>query len=399
MSRIEVPSMVSRRSIVTPRRMCALVAVVSTAMAVAAVAQTPPKNLHLVDDHWTAWHPPMEFPEGAKVHTIVRGDTLWDLSGEFYGDSYLWPQLWEQNQYIEDAHWIYPGDPLVVSVEVVPVDELGAVDLGDDGDDERLRLGSGTTAPQPLGTEDDIYCSGYIGAVDEEFGYQVTGSEYQALSPAVDGHAALADVRGVYGPSDTVKVDLTFGDIVYVDGGHDGGLSPGMVFTVLRRGEEIPNRSSGEVEGRLFHYHGRVRILSVQPDTAIAEIVHACNSVWVGDALKPFVPEPVPLGRRVGSIPPNDPAPIEELEGKGQILAAKDGNVSLGQDHVVFIDRGGDDGAAPGDIYTIYRRNQDGFPPIVLGELAVLSVHETSSVAKILESRYTIYIGDLLHLK
>ena len=24
---------------------------------------------------------------------------------------YLWPQIWDQNRYITDAHWIYPGDP------------------------------------------------------------------------------------------------------------------------------------------------------------------------------------------------------------------------------------------------------------------------------------------------
>ena len=391
----------------TPRKVCVLVSVLLTVLSAAAVGQSPPRDLHQVDDHWTAWQPPMEFPEGARVHTIAQGDTLWDLAGEFFGDPYLWPQLWEQNQYITDSHWIYPGDPLVVSVEVVPVEQLGSVDLGGgavgDGtgsrDEERLKLGSNTNAPQPLGTEDDIYCSGYVGAVDEEFGYHLTGSEYQALSPSVKGTASRADKNGLYGPIDTVKVDLSFGDIVYVDGGRAAGLSPGLVFTVLGRGKEVMNPKAGEIEGRLYHYQGRVRILSVQQDSAIAEIISACDSIRVGDALKPFVPEPVPLGRRVGAIPANDPVSIEALDDAGQILATKNNMVTLGQDHVVYIDQGMDDGVVPGDIYTIYRRNQEGFPPIVLGELAVLAVHETSSVAKILESRYTVYVGDLLDLK
>ncbi len=382
----------------TPRKVCALVTVACAMVSLAAFAQSPPRDLHLVDDHWTAWHPPMEFPPGAQIHTIVVGDTLWDLSGEFYGDPYLWPQLWEQNQYIEDAHWIYPGDPLVVSVEVVPVEELGAVDLGDDSSDERLRLGSGATAPQPLGSEDDIYCSGYVGELDEEFGYHLTGSEYQAMSPAVSGQANIESSEGLYGPVDTVKVDLSFGDIVYVDGGRAGGLSAGQQFTIVRPAQKL-HEHTGELAGRLYRYQGRLRVLSVQEETAIAEIVDACDAIKVGDGLKPFVPEPVPLGRRVGQIPPNDPAPIEALGQSAEILAAKDNTVSLGQDHVVFIDHGEEDGVVPGDIYTIYRKNSEGFPPIVLGELAVLSVHQRASVAKILESRYTIYIGDLLDLK
>jgi len=57
------------------------------------------------------------------------------------------------------------------------------------------------------------------------------------------------------------------------------------------------------------------------------------------------------------------------------------------------------DDMTPGDVFTIYRTNREGFPPVVLGELAVLSVHQRSAVAKIIESRYPIYVGDRLERK
>ena len=38
-------------------------------------------------------------------------------------------------------------------------------------------------------------------------------------------------------------------------------------------------------------------------------------------------------------------------------------------------------------------------PPIVLGELGILSVFEATSLARILRSRYAVYIGDPLQLK
>jgi hypothetical protein len=50
-------------------------------------------------------------------------------------------------------------------------------------------------------------------------------------------------------------------------------------------------------------------------------------------------------------------------------------------------------------MFTIYRKNRDGLPPIVIGELAVLSVHQRSSLAKIIESRYAIFVGDWLSPK
>ena len=97
-----------------------------TALACAAsglAADRPPQDLHLVGDHWTAWNPPAPPPE-EKIHVIVRGDTLWDLAAQYYGNAYLWPQLWEKNQYVLDAHWIYPGDPLVLGLDVAPADSL-----------------------------------------------------------------------------------------------------------------------------------------------------------------------------------------------------------------------------------------------------------------------------------
>src|SRR5439155_392605 len=57
---------------------------------------------------------PETIPDGATYYIIVRGDTLWDLAGKYLGNPYLWPQIWDQNRYITDAHWIYPGDPLIM---------------------------------------------------------------------------------------------------------------------------------------------------------------------------------------------------------------------------------------------------------------------------------------------
>src|SRR5215210_7667132 len=154
-----------------------LAAVVLGAAPLAA-ADRPPQDLHQVGDHWTAWDPPQP-PAGVQVHVIERGDTLWDLAARFYGNPYLWPQIWEKNQYILDAHWIYPGDPLVMSLEVAPVDTLTEGDgLGtEDGTGEPEIPGDVLTpeqaagAPIPLGAESDIYCTGYIGGLDEKFEY------------------------------------------------------------------------------------------------------------------------------------------------------------------------------------------------------------------------------------
>src|SRR6185369_11253841 len=89
----------------------------------------PPKNLRKVGDHWTPYAPPdpESFAPGATVHIIVPGETLWGLADITYNNPWLWPQLWNENRYILDSHWIYPGDPLLLPPRPVVVSGPGAV--------------------------------------------------------------------------------------------------------------------------------------------------------------------------------------------------------------------------------------------------------------------------------
>ncbi len=377
-------------------------------LGLTAGAQTPPD--------------PASYPPGSQIYTIVEGDTLWDIAQQVYGDPYRWPQLWEQNQYIQDADLIYPGNPLLIpqglqqtaaGMAGPPLSEFdpNAADAEDPFQryqgEGRPGEGPAISADEPeepiqLGYESDIYCTGYIGDESESFPYRIASSEYEFLHPTLDNYAGSsikAEIKGLFGPVISQKYNLGTGDITYLEGGRADGLSAGDILTVIEPGRKIVHPRDQVLVGRYYHYRGRIRVLSVQEETAIGEIVFLCDGVNVGMALAPFIPEPVPLERLTPMRPINYPPKAEDLEGSPMIISAFDEIVTLGIGHLAYIDHGASHDVVPGDIYTIYREGRRGYPPILLGEVGVLSVSENASLIRILRNRYSIHVGDVLEKK
>jgi hypothetical protein len=298
---------------------------------------------------------------------------------------------------------VTPPEPPVEAetTEVEPAPDSGAAP-GEDAAVEDVVASKGAvdiTSPAypfvQLGSADDIYCSGYIGEVHEEFPYRIAGSEYEFLKPSFEYRGTHKPIQARFGAAETIKYGLSLGDIVYLDQGASSGLQAGAILTAVEPAHVVRHPLTGKPVGRFHSYNGRVLVLAVQETTAIGEIVQSCDPINIGATLTPFVAEPVPSERKQPMRPPTHPSGRDAFAGAATIVFAKDRLVTLGQDHVVFIDQGEDQELFPGDVLTVYRLPGIDVPPIVLGEIAILSVRPHTSVAKIVSSRYPMYVGDL----
>jgi hypothetical protein len=275
--------------------------------------------------------------------------------------------------------------------EAAPAAAAGA-EAGDQPDSAEARR----RTPQPLGSESDIHCTGFISEVDESLPWAISGTEYDELVPRIDAARDWKLGKGLYGRVQTLKYQLSLGDVVYLDSGRSAGLAPGMVLLGVEPRQTILDPDSRAKLGRYHAYLGRVRVLTALDDRSIGEVVQNCEGLRVGARLRAFEPEPVPLARRPLARPVNDPTQ-NDLSAAPRIIHADRGIFTLGEDHVVFIDRGESDDVYPGDLFTIYRTARaEGGPPIPVGQLGVLSVRPHSATAKIIEARYPVYVGDRL---
>lgn len=375
-----------------------------------ASSSHPPRELHRVGDHWTAYNPPdpATYPPGSKTYAIKRGDTLWGLAQQLYNNAYLWPQLWEANTWITDSHWIYPGDVLLVEGEVSAQAAAGTTTgaaAGATGDTASsglsggmmttqpsstgggLSLGrSGTAAgsPVPLGTEADVYCYGYIGDPHEPLPNAVAGFE------DVEMRYAVGEIDQVIGGGQ--------GDMIFIDGGTATGLVAGETYLVARPSEIVTHPVTKAVIGRHYDFKGQARIIRADEHRACAIITSSCDTINVGDRLKPVPQIPIPLARI-----PDLPGFCEPRSGKanGYIVNAQGGwSDALADGILIEINLGRDDQLQPGDFLTVWRESiQPGQPPQVLGEIGVLTTEAHTATAKVVATHYAMRVGDHVEIR
>jgi LysM domain len=332
-----------------------------------------------IPQHWSRYKYPETIPEGAVYYIIVRGDTLWDLAGKFLGNPFLWPQIWDQNRYITDAHWIYPGDPLILPEVALVTDRAGEAGAISNEPTEEGMPGQVTTAGgdvlYPAIEEMALQCAHYVVSDGEDQSLMVIGSEH--------GQTKLA---------------FADRDILYMNKGSNAGVKAGDVYMLQHEAYDVKHPESGRTVGKKVEPTGWVRVILVQENSATAVVERACIDMHVGDYAKPFEKASVPLILRRPAVtrlsPPSGKA-------GGFVVDIGDDSMIAGQGQVLTVNLGTADGLAPGTILTVYKVMYPSVPTSrnVLGELAVVSVRDGTATARVLSSNDHIMAGDRVEVQ
>ena len=261
-----------------------------------------------------------------EKYVVVKGDTLWDISGRFLKDPWRWPQIWNMNrEEIKNPHWIYPGDMVV---------------LDRSGKEPRLSLVKG---------------SGGMETVKLSPGMRATSISNDAIpaipiraihpflsQPRVVPLGAFDNAPFILG-SNAERVVLASGDEAFATGG-----KPGVTrWNVLRPGKALKDPETGEVLGYEVEYLGDARTLTegapqkIRITQSAKEILPKDKLVEADDsATYEFIPR----------------APDGTINGR--IISAYGGLTDSGRYQTVVINRGSRDGLEPGHVLSVFREGQ-----------------------------------------
>ena len=260
-------------------------------------------------------------------YVVVKGDTLWDISGKFLKDPWRWPQIWNLNRAeIKDPHWIYPGDLIV---------------LDRSGKEPRLSLVKGdkhgmTTVKLSPGVRTSEIGSDAIPAIPIRVIHPFL------TQPRVVAKDAMDSAPFILG-TNAERVVLGAGDDAFATGGPAGVTR----WNVLRPGKTLKDPETGEVLGYEVEYLGDARTLAEGAPQKI-RITQSAQEILPKDKLV-AADETTTF-----EFLPHAP----EAKINARIISAYGGMTDSGRYQTVVLNRGSRDGIEPGHVLAVYREGQ-----------------------------------------
>lgn len=306
-------------------------------------------------------------------HVVVKGDTLWGISGRFLNEPWRWPEVWRMNRdQIRNPHLIYPG-------QVILLDRSGPwLSVG-------RRIG---------GTRDDKL---HPKVYSEALGEAVPTIPLQVIEPfltkplvvdqaRIDGAATIV-------ATETSRVLMGSGDTVFAKNVRDDV----KVWQILRPTRPLEDPVTHKVVAYEANHLGTARV-SEFGAPATLEIVSAVEEIQVGDLM---VPSEQPS---VFAYAPH--APTQEVDGR--VMSIYRGVTETGRLNIVALNIGERDGLERGHVLALHRnrgvaefKGDEGKETFVLpdkryGVGLVFRVFDHVAYALVMESDGPVVIGDMV---
>ena len=212
-----------------------------------------------------------------KVYTVVKGDTLHGIAQNFYGDASQWKKIYKYNDFIKNPNWIFPGDELVIPVEVAA--------------EENVTVPAQEEKTAPATAEEPAQVAASTEAGMPEQPRVILPPPSVPPPDTEDENCFVAEKNwkgdGVIASEKDEKMIISQGDIVSIRMNDGAGLKVPVAINIYHIDRTIYNPDTGDKLGDLIR---KVGVAEVSSDSArkvyTGRVMTASNMISVGDIVK-----------------------------------------------------------------------------------------------------------------
>jgi len=316
--------------------------------------------------------PPTVAANAPDSYTVVKGDTLWGISGRFLQEPWRWPEVWQMNtDQIKNPHLIYPGQIIVLD-RSGPYLRLGRTLGGASG----KAVGDGKLQPRIYETPVDEAISTIPLKIIAPF----------LTRPLVVDTATLEGAATIIA-TETNRVYLGQGDTIFAKDLREGVDR----WSIFRPAKPLVDPVTGRRLGFEAQYLGSAQVTE-RTDPVTLQIVEAVEEIGAGDLMLPVE------GELVFSYAPHAPAKAIDAH----LISIYRGLVETGKLNVVALDAGKEDGLEPGNVLALFRdrgvakheKKSYKLPEKRYGTVLVFRVFDRVSYALIMDTDGQATVGD-----
>ncbi|MFA6147311.1 MAG: LysM domain-containing protein [bacterium] len=263
------------------------------------------------------------------VHTVVAGDTLWDLSAKYLGSPWKWTELWERNRFISNPHYIYPGIQVVIFPPGAREIALGQEAAPASGPAATVAaVPPPVEAVKPAVPPPVVPRVPYLNIKPDDF---VRAGEFLKEAPSGVGF-----IQGGQEP----KVGFVAGDLVYLSLGKQ--IPEGQLLGVYRVRGPIKGSGDRPVSGYVKYLIGVIQTGATVDGHVLARVRQSFEDLTQAD----LVTEEIPAWASVKIVPGEDGIPSSVITGRRE-------NKEFAEGDFIYLDSGSSSGVAVGNVFRV----------------------------------------------
>jgi LysM repeat protein len=322
-----------------------------------------------IDDNSPSTNDPRRVSGGPvpDVHVVKKGDTLWDISSQYFATPWQWPKIWAYNPDITNPHWIYPGDTVRLHAAG---DAVASKSKTDDSPAHKISR---------AGVQRAVFLrqQGFVEPGELKSSGKIVGSPEE-------------------------KIMLAKLDDMYVEFSKKTPLLVGERYTIYNPVSELHHPHSHKKLGDVVEIFGECEVQSVtDSNIARVRIVDSVNPIERGYHVGPL--------RRQFRVMQSHPA---DRDVSGQLVGTLSPVTLIDRDMLVFLDKGRKDGVQVGNRVFVVRRG-DGYTPRLsdepvddkrypaedIAEIVVVDLRDNLSFGFITKGEVEAHVGDRVELR